>query len=90
MAFFSGLNAMTAYAVMAFLLLFSVLHVCGGVGGVSSVMRINAHDSSFCGRSLGDAFADAGFRACGHEAVAFRSPPPPLRAPTYKLVSYQT
>ena len=44
-----------------------------GGGGVSSVMRF-AHDSSFCGRSLG------GFRLCGGEAVAFRSPPPPLRA----------
>ena len=38
-------------------------------------------DCFLCGRSQGS------FRACGHEAVAFRSPPPPLRAPTYKLVS---
>ena len=27
--------------------------------GVSSVMRVNAHDSSFCGRSLGGDFASA-------------------------------
>ncbi len=39
-----------------------------------------AHDSSFCGRSRG------GFRLCGGEAGAFRSPPPPLRSRTYKLV----
>ena len=37
------------------------------------------------------ASADAGFRACGHEAVdgarlaAFRSPPPPLRPPLISL-----
>ncbi len=30
------------------------------------------------------------FRLCGGEAVAFRSPPPPLRAHTYKLVSDET
>ena len=34
--------------------------------------------------------ADAGFRLCGGEAVAFRSPPPPLRAPAYRLVSNET
>ena len=52
-----------------------------------------AHDSSFCGRAKGGASVDAGFRLCGGEAVdgarlaAFRSPPPPLRAPAYRLVS---
>ena len=30
------------------------------------------------------------FRLCGGEAVAFRSPPPPLRSPTNRLVSSQT
>ena len=45
---------------------------------------------------MGKASADAGFRLCGGEAVdgarlaAFRSPPPPLRAHTYKLVSDET
>ncbi len=53
--------------------------VCGRGRGVSSVMCF-AHDSSFCGRSRG------GFRLCGGEAGAFRSPPPPLRSRTYKLV----
>ena len=56
---------------------------------VSSVMRVNAHDCSFCGgfRVCGR----WGFRLCGGEAVdgarlaAFRSPPPPLRAPTISL-----
>ena len=43
--------------------------------GLSSVMRV-AHDSSFCRRSQVE------FRLCGGEAVAFRSPPPPLRALT--------
>ena len=28
------------------------------------------------------------FRVCGREAGAFRSPPPPLRPPPYKLISY--
>ena len=52
--------------------------------GLSSVMRV-AHDSSFCRRSQVE------FRLCGGEAVdgarlaAFRSPPPPLRAP---LIDY--
>ena len=61
-----------------------------GGRGASSVMRVNSHDCSFCGRSQGE------FRLCGGEAVdgarlaAFRSPPPPLRAPTYKLILYQT
>ena len=53
--------------------------VCGRGRGVSSVMCF-VHDSSFCGRSRG------GFRLCGVEAGAFRSPPPPLRSRTYKLV----
>ena len=57
--------------------------------GISSVSL--TADSSLCGGSLlGAASADAGFRLCGGEAVAFRSPPPPLRAPTYKLLSGQT
>ena len=46
--------------------------------GLSSVMRV-AHDSSFCRRSQVE------FRLCGGEAVAFRSPPPPLRAPLIDL-----
>ena len=33
--------------------------------------------------------AFGGFRLCGGEAVAFRSPPPPLRMLTFKLVSCQ-
>ena len=28
--------------------------LCGGGEGLSSVMRVNAHDSSFCGRHQGD------------------------------------
>ena len=31
-----------------------------------------------------------GFRACRRGAGAFRSPPPPLRAPSYRLVSFLT
>ena len=60
-------------------------------GGLSSVMRV-AHDSSFCGRSQGGRVCGRrrGFRLCGGEAGAFRSPPPPLRPPTYKLVSNET
>ena len=59
--------------------------------GGESILSQPSADSSLCGGSLlGAASADAGFRLCGREAVdgarlaAFRSPPPPLRAPTYK------
>ena len=47
-------------------------------------------DSSLCGGShLGKASADAGFRLCGGEAVAFRSPPPPLRPPLMSLYRFR-
>ena len=39
-------------------------------------------DSSLCGGSQGR------FRACGHEAVAFRSPPPPLRTAHFATRPY--
>ena len=39
--------------------MYILLRVCGRKRGISSVMRANAHDSSFCGRSLGAASADA-------------------------------
>ena len=45
--------------------------------GLSSVSL--AADSSLCGGSL------LGKRVCGGEAVAFRSPPPPLRPPLISL-----